>query len=121
MTESDDAIEREADSILMHREAMRRRDQELEPTALDPFYRFIERHQNVLFVPLFVGLILWPLVSARVGLTLAGGAVCAAGMIPVITGRYRSPVMTMRGTPARLRGLFSVGIGALIILAAWSL
>ena len=80
--------------------------------------RWIERNQGLLIVPLVVGALLIPIVNAEVGFTVLGGTMVAAGMIPVVSGRYRSRVMNLRGFPARLRGVGSVLIGALIIWAA---
>ena len=123
-TDSETGADEMAEAILAsHRELQARReaDELEEPSALEPFYRFIERHQVWLFVPLFVGLILWPIVGPHIGLTVTGGAIIAAGLVPVITGRYRTRVMRFKGMPARLRGLFSVGLGTVIILAAHSL
>ncbi|TVQ98251.1 MAG: hypothetical protein EA398_13595 [Deltaproteobacteria bacterium] len=80
-----------------------------------PWKHALERHQGWLFVPLVAGLVLWPILGPGVGLPVAGASVAAAGMVPVLTGHYLSGPFRLRGIPARLRGLVSVGIGVAVI------
>lgn len=79
----------------------------------------IERRQGWLFAPLLLGLILWPFLGMRVGLSVSGAAVVAAGCVPILTGRYITPLIRLRGTAARIRGLISVAVGAGVIALAW--
>lgn len=78
----------------------------------------LERRQGWLFVPLIAGLIAWPLFGVRPGLSLVGASVAAAGLVPVLSGRYISGPFRLYGVAARLRGMVSVGIGAGLIAVA---
>ena len=120
-SEPDAQIEAQVNEILAVQERIANREEPAEPGPLEPFYRWMERKQVWLFIPLVVGLILWPIFGPRVGLTVSGSAVIGAGLIPLISGRYRSRAMRLNGMPARMRGLFSISLGVVVILAGWSL
>ncbi len=75
----------------------------------------LDRLQPVLFGLFFGGLLLWPLAGRAWALGVAGGAVVGAGLIPLVTGRYRTRMARLTGAGARARGLYSVAIGAGLI------
>lgn len=59
--------------------------------------------------------------DASIGISIMGSAVILAGVVPLVTGRYRGPLGTLRGLAARLRGLVSVIIGIVILWLGRSL
>ncbi len=78
-----------------------------------------ERLQPLFFAAFFVGLLLWPFAGHRVALITAGSAVVCAGLVPFVTGRYRTRLARLDGTGARFRGLYSIVIGLIFIALGW--
>lgn len=69
-------------------------------------------------IAFFAGLLLWPATSRRLGLGVAAAAVVVAGLIPMITGEYRTRMAYLHGARARIRGLISVLLGAFLLTLA---
>ena len=67
----------------------------------------------------FGGLLLWPVAGHRVALVTAGCAVVGAGLVPFVTGRYRTRAARLDGMGARFRGLYSICIGLIFIALGW--
>jgi hypothetical protein len=49
----------------------------------------------------------------------AGSAVVCAGLVPFVTGRYRTRLARLDGMGARFRGLYSIVIGLIFIALGW--
>lgn len=79
----------------------------------------LERLQPLFFVAFFGGLLLWPFAGHRVALITAGSAVVGAGLVPFVTGRYRTRMARLDGMGARFRGLYSIVIGLIFIALGW--
>lgn len=63
------------------------------------------------------GVAAWLLLDwVSVGLAMMGGALIVSGLVPILTGYYRSGFGVLRGWKARARGFLSLGIGAVILL-----
>ncbi len=88
-------------------------DDDEEWTLFDELSYHMNRHQWVPVVVLVLGFSLFFADAAWAWRTI-GGAVIMAGLYPVITGVYRSPFGILLGWKARVRGLVSVAIGAVI-------
>lgn len=78
-----------------------------------------ERLQPLFFVAFFAGLLLWPFAGHRVALMTAGCAVVGAGLVPFVTGRYRTRMARLDGMGARFRGLYSIVIGLIFLALGW--
>lgn len=120
------STEEEANEILRLQEkrSQEQRLKELENediSRIETFFRWLEGQQRYLFYPLIGGVILWPFIGSEIGLTISGSAVVAAGAVPFITGRYRTRFMRLYGLPARLRGIFSMAMGAFVIFAGFAI
>lgn len=96
-------------------------DDELDETRLERFLNWLNGQQWISVVVLVAGIVLIFVEGRRPGFMMIGTAVALAGMFPVATGYYRSPVGVLLGWKARLRGLVSVGIGVTIAMIGYSI
>ena len=78
------------------------------------FFRWLNKQQWVALVAFLIGVgVLF--FDTEIGFKILAGSMIAAGLFPVVTGYYRSPFGVLRGWQARVRGLFSVGIGVMVL------
>ena len=87
---------------------------EVVSTPLERAITWLHRQQWVAVVLFILGVIL-VFVLGRVGWYVVGGSLALAGLFPILAGVYRSAFGTLYGWKARMRGLFSVLLGLIVI------
>lgn len=91
------------------------------PPRQSALSRWILRHQGWLLAPMVLGMLLSFAGFWRIGTPIIGLSFVLAGLVPVISGVYASPLYRLRGWPARIRGLVTVGLGVFVGALPWLL